>query len=94
MGVYNKTNIPCRFLFNSDIIHPRLDNIQLRFASLNITYLGRIISDIKQKGIEYLLIISLLFKNKTHYDFYVTKFPEVVPLKVLLIIHFPNNLKE
>ena len=34
-------------------------NIQLRFASLNISYLRWIIPDIKQKGMKYLLIIKL-----------------------------------
>ena len=43
------------FLFNIEIIYPPEYNIQLLFASLNINYLGWIISDIKQKGMEYLL---------------------------------------
>ena len=54
---YNKTNIPCLFLFNIEIIHPRSYKIQLCFVSLNINTLGWIISDIKQKGMEYLLNI-------------------------------------
>ena len=36
---YNKANIPCLFLFNIEIINPQEYNIQLRFASLNISYL-------------------------------------------------------
>ena len=36
-----------------------LVSIQLRFASLSINYLEWIISDIKQKAMEYLLIITL-----------------------------------
>ena len=34
-----------------------------RFASLNINYLGWIISDIKQKGMEYLLIIVFIITH-------------------------------
>ena len=50
------------FLFNIEITHPRLYNIQLRFTSLNNDYLRWIISDIKQKCMEYLLNINLLSK--------------------------------
>ena len=39
------------------MIHPRQYNIEHRFASLNINYLGRMIFDIEQKDMEYLLII-------------------------------------
>ena len=49
------------FLFNIKIIYPRWYNIQLRFVSLNINYLGWIISNIKQKGMEYLLVILIDF---------------------------------
>ena len=45
--VYNKTNIPCLFLFNIKTIHSQYYNI-----------LGWIVSDIKQRGMEYLLNIS------------------------------------
>ena len=41
---------------NIEIIHSE-HNIQLRFSSLNINYLGWIISDIKKRRMEYLLII-------------------------------------
>ena len=61
------------FLFNTKIIHLRWCNIQLRFASLNISYLGWKISDIKQKGMEYLLInisngryLLILFTDQMH----------------------------
>ena len=46
------------FLFNVEIIYPQWYNIQLRFTSLNINYLGWIISDIKQRGIEYICLLS------------------------------------
>ena len=50
------------FLFNIEIIYPPEYNIELLFASLNINYLRWIISDIKQKGMEYLLVtIALIF---------------------------------
>ena len=42
-----------------------IDNIQLRFAQLNINYLGWIISDNKQKSMEYLLIITITTIIKT-----------------------------
>ena len=59
---YNKTNIPCLYLLDIKIIHPRQYNIQLRLVSLNINYFGWIISDIKQKDMEYLLtIITIIF---------------------------------
>ena len=49
------------FLYNIEIIHPWLYNIQLRFTSLNINYLGCIIS-VKKKYLEYLLnIIAFIF---------------------------------
>ena len=57
---YNKTNIPCLFVFNIEIIYPRYYNIQLRFTSLNINYLREIICDIKQKDMEYLFIIDII----------------------------------
>ena len=60
-GAYCKINITYHLLFNIEIIHSTSGNIQLRFASLNISYLGWIIPDIKQKGIKYLL-------NDTHME--------------------------
>ena len=54
LGVYNKINTSCHFTFNIKIIHPWQDNIQLHFASLNKPRFGSIISDIKQKAMEYL----------------------------------------
>ena len=53
--VYNKTNVSCHFLLISKLFNK--GNIPLRFASLNITYLGWIIPDIKHNGIKYLLSI-------------------------------------
>ena len=50
------TNIPCHFCLILKLFTLG-NNIQLRFASLNINYLGRIISDIIQKGMEHLLTI-------------------------------------
>ena len=50
-------------LFDIEIIYPWKYNIQLRFASLNVNYLGRMIFDIKQKGMKYLLIIIEINKN-------------------------------
>ena len=49
---YNKTNILCLFCLISKLF--TLSNIIFNSASLN--YLGWIISDSKQKGMEYLLI--------------------------------------
>ena len=49
LAAYNKRNIPCPFLFNIEIIHPQSYNVQLHFTSLNISYHGWIISDIKKR---------------------------------------------
>ena len=51
----NKTNIPFLFCFISKLFSLSNYGIQLRFVSLNINYFGWIISDIKQKCMEYLL---------------------------------------
>ena len=51
----NKTNIPFLFCFISKLFTLSNYDIQLRFVSLNINYFGWIISDIKQKCMEYLL---------------------------------------
>ena len=67
LEVYNETNIPCHFLFNIKIIYLWWSNIQLCFALLNISYLGWIISNFKQKRMKYLLnLILFILENETY----------------------------
>ena len=62
LAAYNKTNIPCPFCSISKLF--TLGNTILNSASRRwINYPGWIISDIKQNGMEYFLIISLLLTN-------------------------------
>ena len=56
LGVYNKTNIPCRFLFISK-------SFTLRFALLNITHLGWI-SNINKKSCNICLLYGKFIKQK------------------------------
>ena len=60
---YNKTNIQCHFCLISKLF--TLGNIIFNsgFASLNINYLGWIISDNSLKGMEYLLNNEIIISN-------------------------------
>ena len=59
------------FFVYIEITHPQKYNIRLRFALLNTNYLGWIISDIKQKGMEYLLIINYHESNNNNKEPYI-----------------------
>ena len=85
---YNKTNIRCLFCLISKLFTLDNINIQFRFASLNIKCLGWLISDIKQNGMEYLLIINTILHNMLCIKYHISyMFIYIHPCVFIIFIH-------